>query len=118
MRIPVVLGAVLLGLVFSGGPDVRAQTAPSRQPPVPTDMTKMHEQMMADMKTADARLDALVATMNTTIGEARLDAAIAVINELARQKKAMAEKMEHMHQHMMPMPGSPKPAEPADSHKH
>lgn len=120
MRIPVVLGAALLGLLFSGGPDVRAQTGPSRHPVGSTDMTKMHEQMMADMKAADARLDALVVTMNTTGGDARLDAAIAVINELARQKKAMSEKMAHMHAHMMgtgEAGAAPAPA-PADPHKH
>jgi hypothetical protein len=118
MKIPLALGAVVLGALVTGGPDLRAQGGPSRNPVASTDMMKMRGQMMADRRAADARLDALVMTMNTTRGEARLDAAIAVINELARQKRAMAETMDQMHQHMMPTPGPQEPAGPADPHKH
>ena len=117
MKIPIALGAVLLGVLFSGGPDVRAQASPSRNPAASPPMA-MQGQMMAERKAADARLDALVMTMNAARGEARLDAAIAVINELVSQRNAMADRMERMHQHMMPAPASEKPAEPQEPHKH
>ena len=38
------------------------------------DMTKMHDAMMAEMKAADARLDALVNDMNKATGEDRIAA--------------------------------------------
>ncbi len=51
----------------------------------------MHEQMMADMKAGDAKLDALVKDMNAATGDAKVDAIAAVVNELVRQQKAMHE---------------------------
>ena len=64
-------------------------------------MMKMHEQMMAEMKAADARLDALVRDMNAATGTARIDAIAAVLNELLQQRKAMQERMAKMSEHMM-----------------
>jgi 3-hydroxyisobutyrate dehydrogenase-like beta-hydroxyacid dehydrogenase len=63
-------------------------------------MMKMHEQMMADMKAADARLDALVKDMNAATGTAKVDAMAAVLNELFQQRHAMQERMGRMHEHM------------------
>ena len=117
MKIPIVLGAVVLGVLCSGGPEVRAQAGPSRHP-VASPQRQMQGQMMAERKAADARLDALVMAMNMASGEDRLEAAIAVINELVQQRTAMADRMERMHQQMMPAPASEKPAEPQDPHKH
>ncbi|MBI4486076.1 MAG: hypothetical protein HY655_08710 [Acidobacteria bacterium] len=56
---------------------------------------------MAEMKTSDAKLDALVKDMNAAAGEAKVTAMAAVANELVRQNKAMHERMGQMHQQMM-----------------
>jgi hypothetical protein len=63
-------------------------------------MMRMREQMMAEMKAADARLDALVRDMNAATGNARIDAVAAVLNELVQQRKAMHERMGKMSEHM------------------
>ena len=65
------------------------------------DMMKMHEQMMAEMKASDAKLDALLKDMNSVSGDARVTAMAAVVNELVRQHKAMHARMGQMHQQMM-----------------
>jgi hypothetical protein len=65
------------------------------------DMMKMHEQMMADMKAGDAKLDALVKEMNAASGNAKVTAIAAVVTELARQNRSMHEHMGAMHQQMM-----------------
>lgn len=62
---------------------------------------KMREQMMAEMKAADSRLDALVKDMNATNGDAKVTAVAAVVTELVRQQKSMPERMGQMHQQMM-----------------
>ena len=67
----------------------------------PHQMMKMHQQMMAEMKAAAARLDALVTDMNAATGDARVTALAAVVNELARQQKAMSGRMGHMCEQMM-----------------
>jgi hypothetical protein len=64
-------------------------------------MMKMHEQMMADMKAAGARLDALVKDMNATSGDAKVTAIAAVVAELVAQQKSMHERMGQMHQQML-----------------
>jgi hypothetical protein len=73
----------------------------AQQQPRMQDMMKMHEQMMADMKAGDAKLDALVKDMNAATGEARVTAIAAVVNELVQQHKAMHGRMGQMHQQMM-----------------
>jgi hypothetical protein len=65
------------------------------------DMMKMHEQMMAEMKAGDAKLDALVKDMNSATGGTKIDAVAAVVNELVRQHQAMHGRMGQMHQQMM-----------------
>jgi hypothetical protein len=75
-----------------------AQDAP--QPPHPKMQDAMTE-MMAEMKAEDARLDALVADMNTATGDGKINAVAAVVNELVRQHKAMHTRMAGMHQEMM-----------------
>lgn len=102
------LALVLVGTRF--GFDVVAatpqdpvpHTMPSQQPGM-HDMMKMHEQMMADMQAAGAKLDALVNDMNAAKGDAKVNAVAAAVNELARQQKAMYGRMGQMHQHMMGM---------------
>jgi hypothetical protein len=94
---------------FSLATDVVAQAPPS-QAPTPSrgpgsanmqGMMKMHSQMMADMKAADAKLDALVTAMNASSGDAKLNAVAAVVTELVRQQKSMHEHMGQMHEQMM-----------------
>lgn len=90
--------------------DVAAQTPSAQGSPQPLreqspanmqDMMKMHEQMMAEMKAADTRLDALVKEMNAASGDAKVNAVAAVVTELVRQHKSMHERMGQMHQQMM-----------------
>ena len=64
-------------------------------------MMKMHEQMMAEMKATDAKLDQLVKDMNAATGEAKISAIAQVVNELVQQQKTMHEHMGTMHQQMM-----------------
>jgi hypothetical protein len=65
------------------------------------EMMKAHQQMMAEMKAGDGKLDELVTQMNAAAGDAKVNATVAVVSELVRQQKAMHERMGHMHEHMM-----------------
>jgi len=110
------LGASILLILSSTSParsfnvvtDVAART-PSSQGSQPRDqspsnmqdMMKMHAQMMAEMKAADGRLDALVKEMNAASGDAKVSAVASVVTELVRQQKSMHERMGQMHQQMM-----------------
>jgi hypothetical protein len=78
-----------------------AQGAPPQAPPNMQQMMKMHEQMMADMKAADGRLDALVKDMSAAKGDAKVNAVAAVVTELVQQQKSMHAHMGEMHQMMM-----------------
>jgi vancomycin resistance protein YoaR len=80
-----------------------SQASPPREQPQANmqDMMKMHEQMMAEMKAADGRLDSLVKEMNAASGEAKVNAVAVVVTELVGQQKAMHEHMRQMHQQMM-----------------
>jgi hypothetical protein len=90
---------------FSNG-GIAAQ-APAPQPAQPAaqsgmgDMMKMHEKMMAEMKAGEARLDALVKSMNAASGDAKTNAIAAVVNELVAQHRQMHGHMNEMHQQMM-----------------
>ena len=65
------------------------------------DMMKRHQQMMADMKKADAELATLVDKMNASKGSDKVDAIAAAVTELARGQASMHERMAHMHMMMM-----------------
>ena len=85
------ISLVALSIVLAG-------SALCQEPP-PT-----HEEMQAEMKTMDERLDKLVIDMNTAATpEKKLDATIAVLNEMVAQHKKMRERamqhMEEMHRH-------------------
>jgi len=55
----------------------------------------MHEDMQAEMKAMDEKLDKLVVDMNAAATpEKRLEAVMAVINEMVAQHKKMHERME------------------------
>ena len=96
------LGISRLGVgAAEATPQNPAPQAPAQPQPGMAEMMKMHEQMMAEMKASDAKLDALVKDMNAAAGEAKINAMTAVVNELVRQNKAMHERMGQMHQQMM-----------------
>ena len=78
-----------------------AQRATQPQQPNMQDMMKMHQQMMAEMKAGEAKLDALVKDMNAASGETKVTATAAVVNEPVQQHKAMHGRMGQMHQQMM-----------------
>jgi hypothetical protein len=60
-----------------------------------------HDKMMADMKAADARLEALVRTMKSTRGHDQLGAMQEVLTELVQNQVDMHRHMSMMHDHMM-----------------
>jgi hypothetical protein len=85
---------------LAAAPDAVQQGAPAASGM--GDMKQMHEKMMAAMKAGDARLDALVTTMNAAASnDAKTNAVAAVVTELVAQHKAMHGHMNEMHQHMM-----------------
>lgn len=100
------LAAVLVSGVLQRGVALAEQNPPAQpsaaqQSQSMQDMMKMHEQMMAQMKAAGAKLDALVKEMNAARGNAKVDATAAVVTELVQQHRSMHEHMEQMHQQMM-----------------
>lgn len=113
VRFPMALcGAAALSLVaLSGGgsntrllavsPQTQSPQTGQSSPPAMADMMKQHQQMMADMKAADATLDELVKAMNAATGEAKVSAMAQVVSELVRQQKTMHEHMGKMDQEMM-----------------
>lgn len=88
-------------------PSAQGSVQPPREqsPSSMQDMMKMHEKMMAEMKAADTKLDALVKEMNVASGEAKVNAVAAVVTDLVRQHRSMHERMSQMHQQMMGGPG-------------
>ena len=81
-----------------------------------TDMMKRHQQMMAEMKKADAVLATLVDKMNASQGSDKVDAIAAVVTELARRQAAMHERMGQMH--MMMMGGREPQSGATETHQH
>ena len=107
---------VFLSLTFGAQWTGQATAAPQSQPSTASaqqsspsqmqdmqmqDMMKMHQQMMAEMKAGNAKLEELVKQMNAAKGEAKVDATAAVVTELVRQHTAMTDHMGQMSQHMM-----------------
>jgi hypothetical protein len=64
-------------------------------------MMAMHEQMMADTKAMDAKMDLKVAEMNAAKGAPKTNAIAAVINEMVSQQKQMMARMATIHGQMM-----------------
>ena len=60
-----------------------------------------HDKMMADMKTADARLQALAQTMASARGDDKVAAMQALLTELVENQVDMHRHMAMMHDHMM-----------------
>jgi hypothetical protein len=59
-----------------------ASQTPAPAQPRMGDMMQRHEQMMAEMKASDAKLDELVRAMNNATGEAKIAAMAQAITEL------------------------------------
>jgi len=93
MRVVLLAAAFVGALTMAESAQQPRETAP--------DMKKMHQQMLAEMKANDAKLDGLVAAMQAASGAAKVDAVAAVVTELVRQQKAMHQHMGQMHGMMM-----------------
>lgn len=61
------------------------------------DMMATHEKMMTDMKAMDAKLDELVAAMNSASGDKKVDAMGALLNEMVTQRRQMQGMLMSMH---------------------
>ncbi|MEO8681124.1 MAG: hypothetical protein ABI665_18890 [Vicinamibacterales bacterium] len=101
-------------VVFSAVPAIAAQAAPEHQhaamdkakPAAGMDakckaMMADHEKMMADMKAADDKLDALVTKMNTASATETPAATAIVVTEMAAQRRTMRDGMMKMQEGMM-----------------
>lgn len=123
IRLPFLIAAVVvLALIAVLTPALRAAAAQSatRAAPAQRGMdgsARMHRQM-ADMKEADARLDALMKDMHAAVGEPKIAAIAAVIGELAEQQKRMRARMTGM-RHMGGDTATTEPATPQPpEHQH
>jgi hypothetical protein len=83
------------GEAAAAGPQAAPPQGGQAQPEMAA-MMKMREQMMAEMKAGDARLDALVKDMNSATGPAKITAMSATLIELVQQHKAIHDRMGHM----------------------
>ena len=93
---------------LSGRTMVSAQEKGTQAPATPDStapagMMQRHQQMMAEMKAADARLDQLVSDMNSATGDAKVTAIARVVSELVNQHKVMHGRMGAMDGQMMMM---------------
>jgi hypothetical protein len=79
-----------------------APAAPTATAAAPSAMP-MPEQMkmMADMRARDAKLEALVKTMDGATGQAKIDTMATIIRELVQDEKAMHARMNDMRMQMM-----------------
>jgi hypothetical protein len=76
--------------------------APEHSMPLPQTGGMMnHDKMMADMKAADARLEALAQTMKSASGNDKVRAMQELLTELVQNQVDMHRQMSMMHDHMM-----------------
>ena len=83
-----------------------AQQAPPKTPDHSMPMSQAggmmdHDKMMADMKAADTRLEALAQTMTSARGDGKVAAMQALLTELVKNQVDMHRHMAMMHDHMM-----------------
>ena len=101
--IPMATLAVTAGLFLV--PAVAQQAtpkAPEHSMPTPQPAGMMdHDKMMADMKAADARLEALAQTMKSASGNDKVRAMQELVTELVQNQVDMHRQMAMMHEHMM-----------------
>ena len=101
--IPMATLAITAGLFLApaGAQQVTPKT-PERSMPMPQSGGMMnHDKMMADMKAADARLEALAQTMKSTSGNDKVRAMQELVTELVQNQVDMHRQMSMMHDHMM-----------------
>lgn len=102
--IPLILIAALIG-----GSALKAQQPrPKEKPEGAHDhkdcmehMQKMHNERMAEMKKADDRILELMKKVKGAAGQKKIDAMQELLDEMVRQRLAMTEKMQKMHDEMM-----------------
>jgi len=79
-------------------PAATAAQTPAAQPPAGREA--MQDAMMAKMRAREAKLDALVKTMDGATGEAKIETMATIIRELVQDEKAMHADMKDMHARM------------------
>jgi hypothetical protein len=76
--------------------------APEHSMPMPQSGGMVnHDKMMADMKAADARLEALAQTMKSASGDDKVRAMEELVTELVQNHVDMHRQMSMMHEQMM-----------------
>ena len=101
--IPIAAFALAAGLFLAPlGAQQTTPKVPEHTMPMPqAGGTMDHEKMMADMKAADARLEALAQTMTSARGDDKVAAMQALLTELVKNQADMHRHMAMMHDHMM-----------------
>jgi hypothetical protein len=101
--IPIAAIAIAAGLFLApaGAQPVTPQAHEHNMPPSQAGGMMDHDKMMADMKAADARLEALARTMKSARGHDQIGAMQALLSELVRNQVDMHHHMSMMHDHMM-----------------
>ena len=105
--IPIAAFALAAGLFLApAGAQQATPKAPERSRPMPQAGGMMdHDKMMADMKAADARLEALAQTMTSARGDDKVAAMQTLLTELVKNQVDMHRHMAMMHDHMMSQMG-------------
>ena len=101
--IPIAAIALVAGLFLApAGAQPTTPQAHEHSMPTPQAGGAMdHDRMMADMKAADARLEALARTMKSANGHDQIVAMQELLTELVRNQVEMHHHMSMMHDHMM-----------------
>ena len=101
--IPMATLALTAGLFLApAGAQQATPKAPEHSMPMPQTGGMMnHDKMMADMKAADARLEALAQTMKSASGNDKVRAMQELVTELVQNQVDMHRHMAMMHEHMM-----------------
>ena len=100
--IPIATLALTAGLFLA--PALAQQVtpqAPEHSMPIQSGGMMNHDKMMADMKAADARLEALAQTMKSASGNDKVRAMQELVTELVQNQVDMHRQMSMMHDHMM-----------------
>jgi len=107
MKVPALCALAFLMLTARTFAQQAAPRVPQHTMPMPqAGGTMDHDKMMADMKAADARLEALALTMTSARGDGKVAAMQALLAELVKNQVDMHRHMAAMmHEHMMSQMG-------------
>ena len=94
------LSAVLLFAPMFAQSTTQEQAAPATGQRAGMMGMMNHQQMMADMKAADSRLQELVTRMNAAKGDQKVEAMAALLTELVRNDSNLHHRMMEMHGQM------------------